>query len=194
MFPLSLASTVSRSHRLDLDDVLKTKKALQDRGYYEEPDYGMTPYSDERMFDGIRAFQKDNGLRVDGVMHPDGETVQAMNKVTRSPDHSSKPGSGVPSVADTQQSGGQTSPTRGVSLDGSGVQRHSQGDEIFSDNCRKEQEAYDNAKQRYDEIHAQILATDDAIQKNTWGEERHVRRAQMERLRTILDHCRRTRS
>ena len=43
MFPFSLASTVSRNHRLELDDVLKTKKALQGLGYYEEPDYGMTP-------------------------------------------------------------------------------------------------------------------------------------------------------
>ena len=74
----SLNSAVSRSHKLELDDVLKTKQALQKIGYYEEPDYGMTPYSDERMFDGIKKFQKDKGLCVDGVMFPGYETEGAL--------------------------------------------------------------------------------------------------------------------
>ncbi len=40
----------------------------------------MTPYPDEPMFDGIKAYQKANRLRVDGVMKPGGETEQSMNK------------------------------------------------------------------------------------------------------------------
>jgi hypothetical protein len=31
------------------------------------------------MFEGIKAFQKDAGEKVDGVMHPEGPTLAAMN-------------------------------------------------------------------------------------------------------------------
>ncbi len=77
---LNLKSDVSRSHKLEEEDILKTKVALNKEGYYDVPDYGMTPYSDERMFDGMKKFQKEKGLQVDGVMRPDGETVNALDK------------------------------------------------------------------------------------------------------------------
>lgn len=34
----------------------------------------MTEYPDQQLFEAIRQFQRDNGLRVDGMMRPDGET------------------------------------------------------------------------------------------------------------------------
>ena len=80
LYTNELKSTVSRSHRLELDDVLKTKEALHGLGYYEVPDYGMTPYSDEQMFDALKQLQHDNGLTVDGVMHPCRETDQTLSR------------------------------------------------------------------------------------------------------------------
>jgi peptidoglycan hydrolase-like protein with peptidoglycan-binding domain len=77
---LNLKSDISKSHKLEEEDVLKAKIALNKEGYYDVPDYGMTPYSDERMFDGMKKFQKEKGLQVDGVMRPDGETVNALDK------------------------------------------------------------------------------------------------------------------
>lgn len=56
------------------------KTLLQALGHYEEPDYGLTPYPDEAMFGGIRDFQRQNGLRVDGEMYPDGPTFAALTQ------------------------------------------------------------------------------------------------------------------
>ena len=64
-------------------DVLNVKLALNRMGFYDVPDYGMTPYADRTMFDGIRRFQRANGLRVDGVMQRGHATERAMNDALR---------------------------------------------------------------------------------------------------------------
>lgn len=82
-FPLRLRSTLGRSYNANLDDVEPVKKALNGLGYYPIPGYGMTPYPDEFMFQGIERFQRNNGLQVDGIMKPGGETERTLNEVTR---------------------------------------------------------------------------------------------------------------
>lgn len=62
------------------EDVLSAKSAFKQLGYYETPSYGLTPYPYRQLFDGVREFQKDNGLTVDGYMLPAGETEQSMNE------------------------------------------------------------------------------------------------------------------
>ncbi len=64
-------------------DVLNVKRALNRMGFYDVPDYGMTPYPDRTMFDGIGRFQRANGLRVDGVMQRGHATERAMNDALR---------------------------------------------------------------------------------------------------------------
>ena len=64
-------------------DVLDVKRALNHMGSYDVPDYGMTPYPDGAMFDGIQRFQRANGLRVDGVMQRGHATERAMNDALR---------------------------------------------------------------------------------------------------------------
>lgn len=76
---LSLKRPLAADSAADEDDVLSVKKNLNRSGYYDEPDYGMTPYPDKPLFDGIRTFQKDNDLTIDGVMNPGGETETALN-------------------------------------------------------------------------------------------------------------------
>ncbi len=77
----NLNSDVSRSAKLEEDDVLHTKIALNNQGYYDVPDsYGLTPYSDERVFEGMKKYQKDNGLKTDAIMRPGGKTETALNK------------------------------------------------------------------------------------------------------------------
>lgn len=56
------------------------KKALWKAGYYELPTYGLTPYPDEAIFSSIKAYQKDSGLKVDGIIKPNGETIKSLNK------------------------------------------------------------------------------------------------------------------
>ncbi len=65
---------------VDEDDTLKAKHAFKSIGYYDEPSWGMTPYPDQPLFDGIKKFQKDKDLFQDSLMVPKGETVTALNK------------------------------------------------------------------------------------------------------------------
>ncbi|MBT4701118.1 MAG: peptidoglycan-binding protein [Rhodospirillaceae bacterium] len=63
---------------MDLDDSLNTKKALADLGHMKVPDFGLTTYPDQNMIDGVKSFQKDEGLKVDGIMKPDGPTINRL--------------------------------------------------------------------------------------------------------------------
>jgi len=65
---------------VDEEDTFKAKHAFKSIGYYDEPSWGMTPYPDQPLFDGIKKFQKDKGLFQDALMVPKGETVSALNK------------------------------------------------------------------------------------------------------------------
>jgi len=78
--PFKLRSTLARNASANLDDSLRTKKALKQIGYFETPEYGLTEYPDEPLFKGIENFQRDHGLRRDGVMKPEGETATALGK------------------------------------------------------------------------------------------------------------------
>lgn len=77
---LQLSRPLSATSDADPGDVLSAKSAFRRLGYYETPSYGLTPYRDEQLFDGVRAYQKDMGLSVDGYMLPAGETEQSVNK------------------------------------------------------------------------------------------------------------------
>lgn len=74
---------------IEPDDVLSVKKHLKNFGYYKEPEWGMTKFSDGEMFSGIRSFQKEKNLKVDGVMKPQGETESAFNKILRHGEYAS---------------------------------------------------------------------------------------------------------
>ena len=75
---LNLRSPIRPDWNLDPDDVLLTKGALNRLGYYEVPDWGTTPYPDASMFDGIKSFQRREKLDIDGVMNPDGPTIERL--------------------------------------------------------------------------------------------------------------------
>ena len=79
---LKLNKEVSE-HTSDIEpiDVLSVKNRLKNLGYYKEPEWGITNFTDNQMFDGIRNFQENNGLKVDGVMKPDGETEKKLNEI-----------------------------------------------------------------------------------------------------------------
>lgn len=79
--PLRLNQTIGSSYSADPTDVLITKRSLTRLGYYRVPDYGLTRYLDMPMFQGIKRFQQDQGLRVDGVMEPDGPTLRHLGSI-----------------------------------------------------------------------------------------------------------------
>ena len=82
--PFRLKKTIGDSYTMDLDDSLNTKKALADLGHLKIPDYGLTPYPDRAMVDGVKSFQKDHGLKIDGVMKKDGPTINRLNPILTS--------------------------------------------------------------------------------------------------------------
>ena len=80
-----LKQTIGSNYRVDPDDNLETKRVLNKMGLYDVPDYGMTSFTDDAMFEGIKLFQRTNGLTVDGIMHPGGETEKAMGRSSNRP-------------------------------------------------------------------------------------------------------------
>lgn len=81
-FPqLQLNQLLASNASVDEDDVLNVKQRLHAAGHYEVPSYGMTHYPDSRLFAGIKSFQCDQGLTVDGEMHPGGDTEDALNQI-----------------------------------------------------------------------------------------------------------------
>lgn len=76
-----LNAPMGTDYRVDPTDIVNTKKALHQLGYYKIPSHrGFDDWTDDAMFNGIRTFQKANGLKIDGFMRPEGPTEQAINK------------------------------------------------------------------------------------------------------------------
>jgi len=61
-------------------DVVKMKSALGALGHYQAPEWGVSQFPDVALFDAIKAFQKSQGLKVDGMIKPDGETEAALSQ------------------------------------------------------------------------------------------------------------------
>ena len=77
---LQLDEGVSSSYA-NKEDTARVKFGLNKLGYYDEPEKtGMNTIPDKEMFDGVKHFQKDNGLQVDGYLKPFGETINKINE------------------------------------------------------------------------------------------------------------------
>ncbi|WP_156521026.1 peptidoglycan-binding domain-containing protein [Magnetospirillum moscoviense] len=77
---LNLKSPIGTNYRVDPNDLMDTKRVLNRLGYYDvPPERGIDDWTDDAMFDGIKRFQKDNGLKVDGFMRPEGPAERTMN-------------------------------------------------------------------------------------------------------------------
>lgn len=87
---LKLKKEVSESTAdIDSDDVVSVKTKLKGLGHYKEPKWGVDKIVDNGMFEGIRNFQKEKGLKVDGIMKPEGETEGKINEVLNAKQSSS---------------------------------------------------------------------------------------------------------
>lgn len=81
MTEITLSTPIRRnSADINTDDIFQVKTGLHKIGHYKEPSYGITPYPDEQLFKSIQSFQKENDLRIDGIMNPNGETINTLNK------------------------------------------------------------------------------------------------------------------
>jgi len=78
--PFKLKRPIGVDTTMEEDDVLLTKRALGALGHIKVPKGGLTPYPDMGMIEGLEAFQRENSLRADGVMNPDGTTIKRLNR------------------------------------------------------------------------------------------------------------------
>ncbi len=81
---VKLKSTIRPSGENEENDLLQVKDVFRETGYYQETPYAgqLNPkLMDIQLEEGIKSFQKDNQLNEDGILTPDGETVQALNRL-----------------------------------------------------------------------------------------------------------------
>lgn len=79
---LKLKRPMDEYSNVDYGDIVQAKRALNQLGYYQPPiGNSIGAWVDNNLFDGIRNFQRDNRLKVDGVMKPGGPTETAINRV-----------------------------------------------------------------------------------------------------------------
>lgn len=82
----SLTGSVGNMMDNNEEDVMKVKNALHATGYRDEPaDSGII---EQKTDDAIKSFQKDNNLKVDGILKSGGETEDALNDSVSAQDKS----------------------------------------------------------------------------------------------------------
>ncbi|MGE0253674.1 MAG: hypothetical protein AB7N54_14305 [Alphaproteobacteria bacterium] len=80
-FPaLPISKPLSTSSRADETDVILTKHALSRTGHLDAAKHGLSPFPDAPLFAAIKQFQSANGLYIDGIMRPGGETASALGQ------------------------------------------------------------------------------------------------------------------
>lgn len=75
---MGLARRVGRDIAVTESDTIGIKSALRRMGLYAEPKYGMTPYPDEAMFDGIKELQTRLGEEPTGSIRPRSREEEAL--------------------------------------------------------------------------------------------------------------------
>ncbi len=78
--PFRLRSTLSASTPADKNDLLNAQHAFGSLGYYKPLARKPSILDSNNLFEGIRRFQSDHGLKRDGVMNPGGETERILGK------------------------------------------------------------------------------------------------------------------
>ena len=78
---LTLTRPLAENITANPEDVRRAKLFLQDLGFYQAPDWGVTDVPDRALFDAIRQFQQAGGLKPDGVMNPGGPSENAIRKI-----------------------------------------------------------------------------------------------------------------
>lgn len=78
---IKLTKPFAANGKVDEFDVRQMKKALNRLGFYQPYEkIGITGIPDQAVFDALKEFQKDHGLRVTGEARPGDETIQVLKK------------------------------------------------------------------------------------------------------------------
>jgi len=83
---IDLSGEIGNGRANQEDDVVGVKRALGALGLYRyDRTAAPSPFIDRAMLDGIKTFQTDHDLKVDGLMQPGGETAMAMKAALSRP-------------------------------------------------------------------------------------------------------------
>ena len=82
---LGLEKVVARNFGVGPDDARRTKRALGRLGLMKGDKFADNEFPTAGMFEGLKSFQRDSGLRVDGVMRPGGPTERLLANAGRRP-------------------------------------------------------------------------------------------------------------
>src|SRR3546814_11126854 len=75
-----LSGSVGEQGDNDRQDVIKAQILFGNSGHFDLPGLGgPTGWPSEGLTRGMRGYQKDRGLTVDGIMLPGGETLDSLN-------------------------------------------------------------------------------------------------------------------
>lgn len=87
---IKLKKTVARNSAVDEYDIKQIKKALNRLGYYAPLEAtGITGIPDAALFEALKRFQEEHGIRATGEAKPGDETVQALSReAAKTPDGS----------------------------------------------------------------------------------------------------------
>lgn len=96
--PFRLAGAVGANVRVGRNDVLRTKRALHRLGYYVPFSGEIDHIADGAMLDGLKAFQKDNGLAASGAVRSADATERLLRAALFETDNG-VPGNGAPAFA-----------------------------------------------------------------------------------------------
>ena len=73
-----IKSKLAASANADPKDVILVKEALANLGHYKIPEYGLTPFPDRGLFEGIRKFQVSRNLQATEEINPGDETEDEL--------------------------------------------------------------------------------------------------------------------
>lgn len=100
--PLPLNKPIGVNLETNPVDVVITKRSLSRLGHYKVPKWGLSSEPDTYLFVGIRRFQRQRKLKVDGLMKPEGPTASEIGRIlTQNTPH-------VPSTKINSKSGAPT--------------------------------------------------------------------------------------
>lgn len=72
--PYRIRKPIGRNYNVDPEDVWVVKKNLLRRGFYNLEESAINEYPDKDLFSAIANYQSRNGLKIDGILIPGGET------------------------------------------------------------------------------------------------------------------------
>ena len=75
-----MKTTLAQNANTDVEDQANIKTAMTALGYYDDSETGLSPYADTKLFHAVKDFQKDNDLKIDGIIKPDGPTQRTIKE------------------------------------------------------------------------------------------------------------------